>query len=219
MKQEPPTVDLSDARLDRLLSGEDRLTSREKEEILEGIFAKVAPAPPPARSGWPLRRWASGVLALAAMGAIGAAVVLSRRPPELTARGARGPAPAFELSCVDASLRPAACERGARLVFWISPGRFRAFAVVALSPEGKTFWYFPSGEHGKSAILDDTEAAGPLKQVAMLDDRHAPGDYAVYGVFSLEPLSKEQVRRAVERPEEQGAAVVRRTLRVEARSP
>ena len=104
------------------------------------------------------------------------------------------------------------------MFFSLSPGRFHAFAAVALAPDGKTFWYFPNDERSASIDLSGLKRPDMLDDAITVDDGHVPGDYTLFGVFSEEPLFREQVRRAIQDPGGlAGAVVVRRTLHLEER--
>lgn len=210
-------MDLSDAKLDRLLAGKDRLSVGEKEEILENVLAQVARTESaPARLPRTFPRWAFA--ALAVLLAVPAALLLRRdgRDRAFTARGGSGGAPAVETSCIGRG-GPGTCALGDKLVFKVAPGRFRAFAAVALAPDGTTFWYFPNDASARSVDLSVSSRSGILEQALTLDARHVSGDYVLYGVFSSDPLTREQVRDAIRGPAGPELVIVKRRLRIEER--
>jgi hypothetical protein len=215
MKKEPSTVDLTDAQLDRLLAGRDQLSVREKEQALERVLARTARhTPGAAMLPRMIPRWGFAFAGLALLVPVVLFFARSRWQGELTARGGGALAPTFEVSCLSGSGETASCTRGDRMVFWISPGRFRAFAALALAPDGKTLWYFPNDESATSVDLAGSKWPGMLGRAAVIDGSHVPGSYSLYGVFSSEPLSKEQIRRAIQNAGSPGVVVVRRALQV-----
>lgn len=212
------TVAFSDFELDRLLADRDRLSVREKEQILDRVLAQVARTEvAPARRRWRMTRWAFAALVL--MLAVPPALLLwrSRHGPEFTVRGGLEVAPAIEPFCLGANGGDGICAQGDKLFFKLSAGRFHAFAAVALAPDGKTFWYFPNDALATSMDLARSKQPGILDQAITLDDRHPPGDYTLYGVFSKEPLTKEQVRQAIRSPSGPDVAVVKQPLHIEER--
>jgi hypothetical protein len=211
-------MDLSDARLDRLLSGRDQLSVGEKEQILDQVLSQVAQAEPAeTRFPWRVPRWAFAALALVLVVPPALLLWRNRQGSEFTARGGPGAAPALEPLCLGADGGAGACAQGGKLFFKLSPGRFQAFAALALAPDGKTLWYFPNDTLATSVDLARSKPSGILDQAIALDDRHAPGDYTLYGVFSERPLTKEEVRQAIQEPGRPGIAVVKRRLHVEER--
>jgi hypothetical protein len=188
----------------RLLAGRRGLSRPEKEAILGRVLDDVAPRP---RWG---RRLGLGALALAAAAA-GAVALLPRAPgppgvaiDELTARGGAVPA-GFEVSCV-----PAPCAVGSKLVFDItSTGGNAYFAAFARSAE-RWIWYFPSTAEARSRPVP--RGGGVLDTGIVLGTEHAPGVYAVGGVFSPAPLDRAAIRALVER----GAPMVTREVTVSA---
>jgi hypothetical protein len=183
----------------RLLAGRRRLSRLEKEAVLERVLAQVAP-----RVRW-RRRLAVGALAVAAATA-GALVLVPRAPREdLTARGGELP-PGFEVTCV-----PAPCTAGSKLVFDVtsvgdSTGGIAYFA--ALGRRGDTLiWYFPSTANGHS--LPVPHGGGVLDTGFVLGPEHAPGTYAIEGVFSPVPLDRAAIRAILERG---GATVTRQVV-------
>jgi hypothetical protein len=187
----------------RLLSGRRGLSRPEKEAILDGVLARVAPRP------WWRRPAAIGVLAVAAAAAT-AVLMIRPAPPdprsgggdEFTARGGALPA-SFEVSCV-----PAPCATGSKLVFDVtSTGGAGYFAAFARRADGDlVIWYFPSAAAARSRPLP--AGGGVLDTGIALGAEHPPGRYAIEGVFSSTPLDRPAIRAQVER----GAAVVREMI-------
>ncbi len=172
----------------RLLSGRPALSRPEKEAILESVLAQVAP-----RARW-RRGLVVGTLAVAA--AAGAFVLVPRGPhDELTARGGELP-PGFEVSCV-----PAPCTTGSKLVFDVAPGGAaseRAVYFAAVGQRGDTrIWYFPGTADGHSVAVP--RGGGVLDTGIVLGSEHAPGSYAIEGVFSAAPLDRAAVRAILDR--------------------
>jgi len=163
----------------RLLAGRDRLSRPEKEQVLGEVLAEVAPA----RRRW----WLATVPALAAA-AIAVLVISTRTPQgelttrgELTARGSAGTFAAFEPRCAGA------CSRGDKVLFDLEGTTgYRYFAAFARRSDGTIVWLIPA-----SVEIAVHTTKGVLDRAAVLD---APGSYAVYGVFSAEPLTQDEIR-------------------------
>ncbi len=179
--------DPSDDRLDRLLGGSPDLGVSEQEAILDEVLAKTA--------GAPARRWVRWLVPLAAVTAALLVVLLvrSRSPEEWTARGG-SLAPSVELSCLVEG-RAAPCERGAKLVFTLTPRGASAFAAIAEAPDGETIWLVPGGRDATSAELSSLSAGGVLDRAAVLDGPR--GHYTVHAVFSKRPLTRDELRAAL----------------------
>jgi hypothetical protein len=167
----------------RLLAGRDRISRLEKEEILGNVLAASAPR----RTRW----WWAALPALA-IAAIVLLVVLPRKPSdEFTARGGGKPVAAFTPSC-----NP--CKPGGTLVFDVhGTTGYRYFAAFSRRSDGTVLWYFPAAG-GASVDLVDQPAHGVLNRGIVLGPEHAAGTYHVYGVFSNEPLTREQIRARFE---------------------
>jgi hypothetical protein len=166
----------------RLLSGRDRLSRPEKDEILERILARVD------RRGRRARRIGLAVGLAGAAAAI--ALMLARTDQdggdEIAARGPDSAVAALAVGCDPGE--PAICDRGDRLVFDLDgTAGFRHFAAFARGPGGVVIWYVDGAEIG------DSVRDGVLDRAVELGD-HGPGEYRVYGVFSLEPLGREAIR-------------------------
>jgi len=166
----------------RLLAGRRGPSRVEKEAILDGVLARVAPRP---RWG---RRLAIG--ALAAAGAAIAMIVLQPSAPrdELTARGGALP-DGFEVSCV-----PAPCSAGSKLVFDLAPTGDAAYFAAYARRDDALIWYFPSTAKGESRPVP--RGGGVLDTGIVLGPEHAPGAYVIEGVFSSEPLDRAAIRTA-----------------------
>jgi hypothetical protein len=205
---------LSDAKIDRILGGKDRLAVTEKEAILEQVLGRTLPAPARARPFF-LPAWAWGALGLLLLSPV---VYLIARPaaPEFTARGGSS-GPGFSISCLQADGQVAACAQGGRMVFKLAPSGFMAFAAVAEAPDGTTLWYFPGGERTHGLDLHALVSSGLLQEAIEIGDDHPPGEYVVHGLFSATPLSRDEVREALRDPQRLGAVSVERRTRIEGR--
>jgi hypothetical protein len=173
----------------RLLAGRRRLSRPEKDAILAGVLARVAP-----RSRW-RHRLAIGALAIAGASAVVIAMLPGPPRDELTARGGLLPA-GFDVTCV-----PAPCTAGSKLVFDITStgtatggdaGYFAAFARSA----DRWIWYFPAAPDGRSRALP--RGGGVLDTGIILGPEHAPGSYTIHGVFSPVPLDRAAIRAIVD---------------------
>lgn len=181
--------------LSGLLAGRRGLSRPEKEAILAGVLAEVAP-----RRRWG-RRLAIGAIAAAA--AVAGVLVLAPAPPRpaLTARGGELPA-GFDLTCV-----PAPCAAGSKLVFDVTSTGGAAY-FAAFGQRGDTrIWYFPNAPRARSQPV--APGGGVLDTGIVLGPEHVPGEYVIEGVFSAEPLDRAAIRARIERG---GATVTRRLV-------
>jgi hypothetical protein len=171
--------------MSRLLSGRNRLSRLEKEQILDRVLGEVAPTR--RRSRW----WFAAMPALAA-----AAVLLlvlvpwrSRHAADFTARGASHAVGAFEPRCAHG------CGAGDKLLFDLAGTTgYRYFAAFSQRGDGTVLWYFPTSDGATSLELGSELGSGVLDQSIVLGSEHAPGTYRVFGVFSTEPLTRAQIR-------------------------
>ena len=205
----------SDETLDRLLAGRDRMSRMDKERVFDTVCAELAASEPaqPRR-----RRYLIAALAGAtAIAAIVPVILLTRSSTddgELVARGGDG-APSFVLRC-GASAGTGPCDRGETVAFDIartaaSHAHFAAFAQR--ESDGLIIWYFPATRDATSIDLARHTERGLIDVGIMLGAEHEPGAYRVYGVFGPRPLSRDDVKAAVQADEAgDDIAVVTRTL-------
>lgn len=180
----------------RLLSGRNRMSVIEREQVLAQVLQQTA-RPSAARR---LAPWLLGSAAAAASLAL-LLLLLPGTPAsqgEFASRG-NGAQQGFALSCVDAT-GPGDCHRGSRLLFqtWAPAGQ-PYFASLARGSDGTILWYAPSGDQERSL---DTRQAGPggvLATGIQIGPEHPAGRLTVYGLFSAAPLDKAEVRARVER--------------------
>jgi hypothetical protein len=170
--------------ISRLLSGRNRLSRLEKEQILDNVLAEVAPR---RRS----RLW------FAAMPAVAAAVVLllvlapwrSREQGDFTTRGAGHSFGAFKPACAHG------CSAGDKILFDLhGTTGYRYFAAFSQRADGTVLWYFPSSDDATSLDLSRQLGSGVLDHGIVIGSEHSAGSYRVFGVFSNEPLSRAQIR-------------------------
>ena len=193
----------SDDRLiPRLLSGQDRLSRVEKDQIFDravGVRSR--------RVRW----WWLAAPALAAGLAV---VVLApwRARDEFTARGSSRPIAALRVAC------PSACTGGSKLLFDVKgTTAYRYFAAFAKRDDGTVLWYFPSEGSATGVDLSQAPASGVLDRGIVLGDEHPAGTYHVYGVFSNAPLTRAAIRDAFDAEHltaGEGTAVVAADLEV-----
>ena len=172
--------------MSRLLSGRNRLSRLEKEQILDNVLGEVAPAPK--RMRW----W------LAAMPAVAAAVVVllvlapwraQQQGSDFTARGGGQRLGAFKPTCAHG------CRPGDKLLFDLDgTAGYRYFAAFSQRSDGTVLWYFPSNDEATSLDLSRQLGSGVLDQGIVIGNEHAAGTYRVFGVFSNEPLTRAQLR-------------------------
>lgn len=177
--------------LPRLLAGNDRLTRFEKERIFQGVWAQIAAESRPARRPW--------FLALATVSVAAAALLTLPmfRGSEFSARGGvdEGHANHFQVYCIREGQR-GACRQGSKLLFELHPSADRGFfAAFSRRSDGTVIWYFPVQETGTSL---HARQAGAVTTGFVLGTEHSPGTYRVYGLFSEQPLSRDDVRAQAE---------------------
>lgn len=180
------------ALIPRLLAERDRLTLLEKEQIIDAVLKRVSEEKAAARRSW--------LYALATASAV-AIVLLVALPTldrdEFARRGPLPLGPAFETYCV-ASDGKTPCKRGVKLVFELHPSPERPFfSAFSRASDGTVIWYFPAGETQES--FDATKQHDGVATTGfVLGAEHTPGTYRVFGLFSGQALSREEVRRRVE---------------------
>ncbi len=177
----------------RLISGQDRLSIIEKEQIL----AAVLQAKPVGERSLP---WGLAMrLGAATAGLLllvwGAWFIADPAPGAFTSRGTsdRG---SFALACLGQG-SGLHCQRGDRLLFRVSsPAGKPFFSAIAHRSDGLTLWYFPSDE-GQSVSVDQNNYQGVLSLGVEIGEDHSPGHFEVLGLFSTRPLNKAQIRARV----------------------
>ncbi|MEO6775038.1 MAG: hypothetical protein ABI467_18880 [Kofleriaceae bacterium] len=179
-------MNADDRLLARLLAGRDRLSRSEKDALLDGTLAAVAPR---SRIRWP---W----LALPALAAAVALVMIapwrvSAPSSDFTARGGAAPVAVLHVTCA------AGCTHGDKLVFDLhGTSAYRYFAAFAKRGDGTVLWYFPAADDATSVDLTTLPPSGVLDRGIVLGAEHPPGTYRIYGVFSHVPLARAAIRAA-----------------------
>jgi hypothetical protein len=175
----------------RLLSGRNRLSRVEKDQILENVLDEVAPQPKRLSKVWT-------AVPLVAAAAVIALVPLAlwhtgHEDDAFSSRGQSVSVAALSLSC--GGVKDAVCSQGDKLLFDLSQSTgYRYFGAFARSEDGTIIWYFPESPEGTSLDLTQRLVDGVLDRGAVLDEHHRPGRYEVYGVFSNEPLTRQSLR-------------------------
>lgn len=170
--------------LSRLLSGRNRLSRLEKEQILDSVLAETAPR---RRARW----WFAAVPAVAAAVAIVVVLALpsQHEPAEFTARGSGHALAAFEPTCAGG------CVSGSKILFDVAGTEgYRYFAAFSQRSDGTVLWYFPSSDADTSIDLAQQAGSGVLDRGIVIGSEHPAGTYRMFGVFSTEPLSRQQIR-------------------------
>ncbi len=170
--------------LSRLLSGRNRLSRLEKEQILDSVLAETAPR---RRSRW----WFAAVPAVAAALVLVLVLVPSGRGAQgdFTARGAGHALGAFEPTCAGG------CMTGSKMLFDVAGTEgYRYFAAFSQRADGTVLWYFPSSDDATSIELAQQAGIGVLDRGIVIGREHPAGTYRVFGVFSTEPLTRQQIR-------------------------
>lgn len=192
------------ARLARLLAGRDEPSVLETEALFDRIAEDVAPRP------WWRRPIAWG--ALSGLATATAAVFLVMSPGDEF--GTRGGAQAvLQPHCVvDEATAP--CAFGAKLLFDARPPDGEPhFAALAKRPDGTVIWYLPGPEDTSKPLAAETAV---VPTAIRLGEEHPPGTYAVFGVFTKDALTREEIEARVGAQLESspGVTVVERVLEV-----
>jgi hypothetical protein len=170
--------------MSRLLSGRNRLSRLEKEQILEQVLGEAAPLK---RS-----RWWFAVMPAVAAAALVLFVLLPGRghdSGEFTARGEGHAAGAFKPTCAHG------CSTGDKILFDVNGTvGYRYFAAFSRRADGTVLWYFPASDADVSVDLVAQAGSGVLDRGIVIGNEHPAGTYRVFGVFSNEPLSRAQIR-------------------------
>lgn len=212
----------------RLLSGQDRLSALEKEQMLSSVLQSVGVTSQKQKLNWLPQQlaWvlaACGVLLLVPTaywawpaGEVPAVATSGEHAEELGELRSKGVAQSsvnFSVSCTGRGA-DAPCQPGDKLVFAVQPGDTHGyFSAFAVRPDGAVVWYFPAREDSRSVeVTGDTD--GVLNQGVMIGSEHQNGQHEIVGVFSTQPLSREQVRRGVVDPQAETLLVLRRLVQV-----
>ena len=180
----------------RLLSGRDRLSVLEKEDILDGVLARGTLKVPSRATSFFKARRVVAALALGGATAVTLFLVTSGRysVDELTSRGATlKSTPSFKVACAEGD-----CHQGDKLLFQLenaAPALY--FAAYAQRDDGVVLWYFPGESHATSVPVSMTTAGGILAEAVVLGPEHRPGAYRVVGIFSPQALSKNAIKNAL----------------------
>ena len=187
----------------RLLSGKNRLSAAEKEDILAVVLARVEEPTPIQRRRGLLFALAGAAAALAVI----LTVLIRPRSDEFASRGGESAA-SFEARCAGAD-GVRTCRAGDKLLFEVTGGPgAEYFAAFARRGDGAVIWYFPA-EGQASPALAERAPRGVLDSGILLGPEHPPGRYTVVGLFSPRPLSRDQVRETVAAPADDVLAVSR----------
>lgn len=201
---------MEDEELAKLIAGRNAPSVLAKERLFERIYAQVQPQAE--------RRPRGALLFVAFAGAAAAAaaalLLIHPGPPEFQSRGshvAGAGGPELVVSCPG----NAGCRVGSKLSFAVKSQQNRYFAAFARRFDGTIIWYFPE-PIGSSVALPQTSEPELLDQAVLLGPEHLPGHYDVYGVFSRQPLTREQLKLKVgeDLSGSPDAVVVRRPLEV-----
>ncbi|HEY4056151.1 MAG TPA: hypothetical protein VGM39_06055 [Kofleriaceae bacterium] len=169
----------------RLLAGRDQLSVNEKDAMLVRVMAQSAPASKP----W----WAFGLAGVLAAAAVLVLVLMRGHSPASEQIASRGKAASIMRVVCAESGGIGSCQRGGKLLFDLAPAGKAYFAAFAERPDGSVIWYTPADETGTSERVTDGVAGLGIR----LGDEHPTGTYRVHGVFSDEPLTREEIRAAV----------------------
>jgi hypothetical protein len=201
----------ADPFIDRLLAQKDGLAVTEKEELFERIQAQLRVPLPRRVPGW---TWPA---VAAAASLILPVVYLSRPSSDLVARGG-GSAVSVEIHCIPAA-PDGTCATGRKLVFRaLNAQGLKSMGALALNPQGTAVWYFPVTGSDTTVDLSQSGPGGLLQQAVVLGPEQPPGLWDVYLVLHQRPMTRAEVRAAVEhkRGAEALPVVLRRSLLVEA---
>jgi hypothetical protein len=206
---------MEDEVLSRLIAGRNAPSVLAKEQLFERIYAQVQAKPE-------RRAWGALFGAFAGAAAVAAVALLLVRSgqPEFQARGSHVAAaggPELVVSCPGAS----GCRVGSKLSFAVrfaepaTTANAGYFAAFARRFDGTIIWYFPEPV-GSSIAVPQTSEPELLDRAVLLGTEHVPGHYEVYGVFSRQALTREQLKLKVgeDLSGSPGVVVVRRPLEV-----
>jgi hypothetical protein len=188
----------------RLLTGKNRLTKEEKEDIFLNTWSAVAKeqyeeSKKGSRRAWRMI-WATATILLIA----GAGLLIWRgksvQPGSMGTLTPRGHSESSDIAIRCASSQSNRCGWNDALGFRIKENHMNYFAAFAIHQDSqKVLWYFP--EHASSSSLNVSrhrEVNGWLDRVIQIDNAHPAGRYEVVGVSSSIPLSRAQIRMIFE---------------------
>ena len=185
-------------KLNRLLSGGAELSVQEKEAMLSHLLGKEAHSvakQSPSKGFF----WVGSVAAAAAVALFAVYIGVSRRPEKeredpFTARGG-ATAGAFRIECLGEGGEKGPCTIGNRIAFGLRPpGGAAYFSAAAVDGDGRLIRYFPTETEGSLPLVQ----SGVQSRGIAIGAEHRPGRYRVFGVFSVSPLSVEQVKQVID---------------------
>jgi len=204
----------------RLLSGRSGLCVIEKEEILRHVLRETGrEKETPGRRVWMIRlaRTAAAVMLLAVVPLVwwwsG-----GTEPDGFSARGVPGSPYGFELTCTRSG-QVKGCRPGGKLLFRLEVPQSKPYFSAFSHRQDKTaVWYFPGPNAPTSIDTTGHISEGVLDVGIELGGEHPPGEYRVFGLYSRNPLQKEQIRSVFDKGEERSTSLfvlTERTFTVE----
>jgi len=110
-----------------------------------------------------------------------------------TARGSASAIATFDVACHDTE--SGTCHSGDKLVFDLQGSAgYPYFAAFARREDATVIWCFPESEDGRSLDLRERLSDGILDRGVLVDGEHTPGRWQVYGIFSSDPLSRDDIK-------------------------
>lgn len=196
----------------RLLSGHNKMSGAEKEQILQNLLQPQR-ASKKSVSKWLTLSFAGSLTAIVAV-----VFVLRSQEHSFTSKGGEIQGANFSISCGERGPEQP-CQQGEKLIFQLETGQGDwYFSALAQRQDQTVIWYFPGFAQSESVQVGANSLDGVLLKGVMLGQEHSPGTYQVFGIFSRKPLHKEQVRQILqERRQDSSVFVVTRELLVSAK--
>jgi hypothetical protein len=184
----------------RLLSARNRLSVREKEDILQKLLSQ---SPPGNDSSFRYRRWILSGALVAAVTVMGILIGIgdfsrTRTSPSKDQYQPRGSALAailLKIRCVR-STDADRCRPGDKLAFQVRGTAdkpwFAAFSTAA--GNSSVVWYYPQTSDKRSIAWQTADSDGWLPEGFIIGENQMPGTHLMYGIFSRSPLTRKQIR-------------------------
>lgn len=202
-----PQWEPQDSEIDRLLGGKPDLGVSEREAMLEHVLRRVAPERPSLLT-WP-RILSAAAVGIAALCAVVLVYPFMGLKPDYTPRG-EALRPTLTVSCLEAGA-VAPCRPQSKLAIQVDGSAYKAVGVVAETPDGTTLWLYP-GPNDRTFDLRQLAQGAALPEALVLGDA---GEYVLHAVFTQAPVTRDEVRKMLLKPEAESGAVVSKKVLVQ----
>ncbi len=204
---------LADRQLARECGVDTRFSAFESEVLWANLSQGLTLVPAQSGSGGWWSRKSLAVSALLSIFFLTGSVFLffilnspaARQSKQAVARGGHL-SPLVQLYCMGSAGRPrlmkehpARCSIDEALAFaYMNPDdKYSSVALFALDKDKNPLWYLPDPIHPSAVSIHRTTKPKALPKIVRLSVNHEPGRYFLYYIFTLKPLTFEELSRTV----------------------